>query len=91
MGFLTTGVRRTSSISLSLSLRVSVVWDVERRDFLAGERERLRRERAGERERERDRERPKPCLNPVILCKQSTQLFMQTFMAFKVFLTKYEK
>lgn len=64
---LTTGVRRTSSISLSFSLRVSVVWDVERRDILAGERDLLRRLRAGDRERERDR--PEPCLNPVTLCK----------------------
>lgn len=71
MGILTTGVRRTSSIFLSFSLRVSVVWDEERRDVLAGERERLRRVRAGERERERDRERARlePCLNPLMLCK----------------------
>lgn len=67
---LTRGVSRTSNVSFSLaSLReegtlsvitaaatTAAVRDEERRDVLAGERDRLRR-RPGERERERERER----------------------------------
>lgn len=68
------GVSRTSSASLSFSLRTSVVREEDRRGVLAGERERLRRVRPGERERDLDRERATPCLNTIVLCNKENNI-----------------
>ena len=77
---LTTGVSRTSNTSFNLSFLPSLVReevrDGERREVLAGERERLRR-REGERERER--ERPDTCRNAVWFCTEQDRENQYTF------------